>query len=246
MPDEEPRVLETGFDAGDLVGVGDDRVFVTGLPRFGGARCPRERLPVETWNCTSWMWIGWASAVKLCSSQTSTASRTGVSVIGSSQSRGTGWPSSSTVPSWASTGPTPARMFESSSLSETRRVTLGGPRSARAGSVSWSTGRLAILPGARHDDELEHLARRLRVGGREVRPHQPPAERLVRPFIDQEEFGARGHLAEIDDDVGALGRRQQELVEGDRRRQESAVGPDLVKGQRRRTPAAGRGDRSRA
>ena len=58
VPDEEPRLIETGLDAGDLVGVGDDRVLVTGLPRFGRPRCPANGSRSSTWNCTSWMWIG--------------------------------------------------------------------------------------------------------------------------------------------------------------------------------------------
>ena len=167
-------------------------------------------------------------------------------MIGSSQSRGMGCPSSSTVPRTASTGPTPARMCESSSLSDSRRVMLGGPRSARAGRVSWSTGRLASAPVRRHDDQLQHLARCLQVGGREVGLHQPPAEWLVRPLVDQEELGARGHLAEIDDDVSSLGWRQQELVEGHRRGRNPPSLPIWWKGSAGATPAAGRGDRLRA
>ena len=155
-------------------------------------------------------------------------------MIGSSQSSRMGWPSSSTVPRTASVGPTPARIFEVSSLSDTRRVAVSGPSSAGAGRASWSTGRLASSPVGGTDDELQHLARRLRVGRREVRPRRPAPERLVRPLVDQEELGAFGQPGEVDEHVGALGRRQQQLAQGHRGGQEAPVGADLVEGQRRR------------
>ena len=47
VPDEEPGVVEARLDAGDLVGVGDDRVLVAGLPRLGGPSRSAERLPVH-------------------------------------------------------------------------------------------------------------------------------------------------------------------------------------------------------
>src|SRR6266545_293732 len=53
---------------------------------------------LTTWNCTSWTWMGWASSVKLWSSQISVAPSAGCSVIGSSQPRWTGCPLASWLP----------------------------------------------------------------------------------------------------------------------------------------------------
>ena len=80
VPDELAGLVELGADAGDLAGIGDDRVLEAGLPGFGrsgGARelrrasgpiMPSSKLiawRLTTSKTTSWTCIGWASAVKL-------------------------------------------------------------------------------------------------------------------------------------------------------------------------------------
>jgi hypothetical protein len=136
MPDEEPRVIEARFDAGDLVGVGDDRVLVAGLPRLRLSGPPVKRFPVQH--------------LKLHLVDVDRVGVLGEVVqfpdLDRVQGRGLGdllvpvqpdgGPSASTVPRTASVGPTPARIFDISSLSDTRRVTVSGPSAARAGSVS--------------------------------------------------------------------------------------------------------------
>ena len=85
-PDEEAGPVVGRLDAGDLAGVGDDGVLAAGLPRLGPADdAGLDRLRgLTTSKVISWMWIRWASSVKLCSSQISVAPTAGFSVIGSS------------------------------------------------------------------------------------------------------------------------------------------------------------------
>ena len=237
VPDVEARQVELRLDPRDLARVGDDRVLEAALPalRQRGPGRPLEQLRGSTtWNCTSWMWIGWASSVKLYISQTSVASRAGFSVIGSSQSSiGSGVASPFTVPSSAARGPTPSRRAESTSLSDTCRVTGGRAQRRERGQLQLVRRRAAcrLRPAAR--PRTSSPGRWCRDRRREVCSGIAAAERLVRAFVDQDRLGADREAGEVDDDVGALGRRHQELVELHRRRQEAALGADLPEGQRR-------------
>src|SRR5829696_6325501 len=114
---------------------------------------------LTTSKVTSCMWIGWASAVKLWSSQTSMAPTAGFSVGGSSQPSGFPLWSGLSVPRSASAGAkgspcAQSRMTlpfssvltrtvaDSCSLSETWRVLVAVPSGATAGSASWLGGVL--------------------------------------------------------------------------------------------------------
>src|SRR6266487_3169855 len=92
----------------------------------GRAGPPSNGCRSTTLNCTSWMWIGCASSVKLWISQTSTESSAGFSVIGSIHCSDVAVPSGLTVPSSASRGPTSGSTSEPASLSETLRTLPAG------------------------------------------------------------------------------------------------------------------------
>ena len=69
----------TGLDPRDLARIGDDGVLEARLPALRRPEQSRLRIGSRftTWNCTSWMWMGWASSVKLWISQISMESRPG-------------------------------------------------------------------------------------------------------------------------------------------------------------------------
>src|SRR3989304_5403736 len=90
------------------------------------------------------MWMGGASSVKLNISHISVALRAGVSVMASSQPLCTGVPLT-IVPRSAARGPTPGRVAESTSFSDTCRVTVAEPSGVNAGRVSWCGGTLVSV-----------------------------------------------------------------------------------------------------
>src|SRR6266536_1526538 len=108
----------------------------------GRAGPPSNGCRSTTLNCTSWMWIGCASSVKLWISQTSTESSAGFSVIGSIHCSDVAVPSGLTVPSSASRGPTSGSTSEPASLSETLRTLPAG-----AGATGGGAGRVSCAGG---------------------------------------------------------------------------------------------------
>ena len=188
------------------------------------------------------MWIGWASSVKLWSSQTSVAPTSGNSVGGSSQPSGFPLPSALSVPRSASAGakgspPAQSRTMlppsvltltvaDSGSLSDSSG--LGSPlRAAPAQAGRAATAACSGRGPAGDDVEAHHLAGGRRVRRLEVDAQHPAPERLVRGDIEHVNRVPTGTFGEVDDHVGALGRAEQHLCQLDRLGQEAALVADL-------------------
>ena len=170
------------------------------------------------------MWIGWASAVKLCSSQISVAPTAGFSVTGWSQSSGLR-PRAPIVPSLQLDRPaepgTPDHPLGQRQPPGVRR-TSEWLEAGKGEPVGWVA---PVGRPERHDAELHHLTGRPRVGERLRRLGQP-TERLVRPEVDQVQLRPGSQTGEVHDRVHPFGRGHQHLVELDRCGQEAALGTD--------------------
>ena len=178
-----------------------------------------------TSNVTSWMWIGWASAVKLWISQTSVAPSAGFSVIGSSQPSGLPLPSGLSVPRSASTGRTARRarsrgrrcrrgahLHESRSLVQRDLARVVAAPQRRDRRQHEPVGRRAgVALAARDDVEPHHLAGRVRVGRLEVDRPAPRRRTARRARGSQDDLGPERDVREVDDHVGALRRAEQQL-----------------------------------